>query len=75
MIRPPTRRSERKMNQISGGQDERAVSTRRLSLCLHIFAYRDSTAEKETEPGKSLIDRLPLEMPCRAAAIAASSSF
>jgi len=75
MIRPPTRRSERKMNQISGGQDERAVSTRRLSLCLHIFACRDSAAEKETEPGKSLIHRLPLEMPCRAAAIAASSSF
>ena len=75
MIRPLTRRSERKMNQISGGQDERAVSTRRLSLCLHIFAYGDSTAAKETEPGKSLIDRLPLEMPCHAAAIAASSSF
>jgi hypothetical protein len=58
--------------RISGRQDEKAVSTRHLSLCLHIFAYRDRTAKKETEPGKSLIDRLPLEMPCRAAAIAAS---
>src|ERR1700681_1945527 len=28
----------------AGWQDERAVSTRRLSLCLHIFACRDSAA-------------------------------